>query len=73
MPFANVSMHYMTCFNKYRIWRRWKDKRLVEGDRNKHRESDCPTNDIIDWGVYAPEDLQIVQTKAKVFNQQINQ
>ena len=50
----------------FRIWRRWKDKRLVEGDQNKHRETECPSNDIIDWGVYAPGDLQIVQTKAKV-------
>ena len=73
MTFPTVTIHYLTWLNKFRIWRRWKDKRLVEGDQNKHRETDCPTNDIIDWGVYAPEDLQIVQTKAKVFDHKRSQ
>ena len=50
----------------FRILRTWEEKRLIEGDGNKHRETQCLSNDIIDWGAHAPPELQILQTRAKV-------
>ena len=49
-----------------RITQSWKDERIIEGDLNKHRETECLANDIQDWGGFIPPALQILHTKAKV-------
>ena len=50
-----------------RITQSWIDERIIMGDLNKHRDTECPGNDIEDWERFRPPALQILHSKTKVF------